>query len=147
MKQDWLSWVREVGINFPLYVVKRFIVDRAPRTAAALSFATLLALVPFFAVSLAIFSLVPAYQGLFQTTLDIVFDSFLPEIGEQVEYQITVFVENASAISGISFIVLLVTIHLLISNVIDAFNLIWRIVEPRPFWEKMTRFMTNLRAS
>ncbi|MDX1400892.1 MAG: YihY family inner membrane protein, partial [Kiloniellales bacterium] len=134
MALKWEQLFKLDVIGFPVYIVRRFAIDNAPRIASSLSFATLLALVPLFSVIFATFSLVPSYQHLFQDLQAAVLDNLLPEIGDQVKHQLKVFVENANTISGVSFFVLLLTVYLVVSNVLDAFNAIWRVSEPRPFW-------------
>ena len=117
--------------GFILYVVRRFTNDEAPQSAAGLSYASLLALVPLLAIMLAIVSAFPAFQGVERSLLDLILSDALPPMDAGAGDRIRSFVENATALTGPGIFGLAVTAILLLSNINGAFNRIWRVTEPR----------------
>lgn len=131
-------WRRVARVNvsavrgFPAYVVRRFIGDHGPESAAGLSYASLLALVPLLAIMLAVVSAFPTFAGVEERILNTVLSDLLPDMEGQARARIRSFVANAKALTGPGIVGLAVTALLLLSNVNGAFNTIWRVGEPRP---------------
>lgn len=116
--------------GFWAYVAGRFMKDGCLVIAASLSYAALLSLVPLLTIALALVSLVPRFEGVRLELQSFIFEHFLPAAGEGVQHQVALFVENAQTITGIGFLFLLATVYLLLSNIISAFNRIWRVAVP-----------------
>ena len=125
------GWPITLG-RFLLYFLRRFMRDDCPRIAASLSYSTLLSLVPLLAIALAILSVLPLADGLYEKVQHAVLENVIPDIGSEIENQITDFVSKANQASGIGFAVLFVTGFLLLTTIISAFNTIWRVNEQRP---------------
>src|ERR1700737_2785236 len=68
---------------FLKHSVKRFIADRCLTGASALSYATLVSLVPLTAVVLVIFSGFPIFAGARHHFLAVLLDNFVPAVGEE----------------------------------------------------------------
>jgi membrane protein len=117
--------------RFSLYCAKRFRADRCPRVAAALSYSTLLAVVPLLAVGLGILSVFPAFGELRSEVQQVIFDNLLPDVGIEVSEHFSVFVENARKATGFSLAILALTALLLLSTIAGSLNAIWRTAEPR----------------
>lgn len=100
-------------------------------SAAALTFATLLALVPLMTVMLAVFSAFPVGDRIVGQLQDFVFSNFLPASGEVIASYLGRFSENASRMTGPGLLFLFVTALLLMANIERAFNRIWQIKQRR----------------
>ena len=127
---SWTGWL--TLFRFLVYFLKRFLRDDCPRIAASLSYSTLLSLVPLLAIALAILSVLPLADGLYDKVQHAVLENVIPDIGDEIEGQITDFVSKANQASGIGFAVLFVTGFLLLTTIMNAFNTIWRVTEQRP---------------
>ena len=120
------------GRRFTFYCTRRFLRDGGPRTAAALSYASLLALVPLLALFAAMLS---AFGDFDQLRLELqgeVFEALLPEAARAVSDQLAGFIDNARRMTGVGLLGLTVTAVLLLNTINGSFNVIWRSPEPRP---------------
>ena len=120
------------GWRFMRYCALRFLRDGGPRTAAALSYSSLLALVPLLALFAALLS---AFGDFEQLRLDLqreVFEALLPEAAKAVSDQLAGFIDNARRMTGAGLLGLAVTALLLLNTINGSFNVIWRAREPRP---------------
>lgn len=135
LRRAW-TWVRLMArgrlADFAKYTLRRFDSDDGLRIAAGLSYASLLALVPLLAIALAMLAAFPAFEGVEERILDLLFADLLPATGEEVTARLREFIEKASALTGPGIVGLAVTAVLLLSNVNGAFNTIWRVQEARP---------------
>ena len=127
------------------YSFQRFMADGALRVAASLSYSSLLALVPLFAISLAVLSAFEAFAGLRQHLQEMLFDNLMPSAGSAAGEYFNSFVDNASRATGIGILGLSATAILLLNTITDGFNKIWRAREVRPlvvriliYWALMT---------
>ena len=66
------------------WVLRRFTEDGCMQSAASLSFTSLLALTPVLAITFAILSAFPAFEGMADRIESIIFNSFVPAAGETV---------------------------------------------------------------
>lgn len=132
------AWWRD-GIHSLLHVVRRFSIDLVRNyidtdcqgSAAALTYMTLFALVPFFTVTLSVFSIVPAFAGVDQRLQDLIFHNFVPETGEEIQQYITSFTQQARSLTGVGIGALLVTAFLMLTNIEKTFNTIWGVERAR----------------
>lgn len=106
--------------------------------AAALTFTTLLALVPLMTVMLAIFSAFPVGDRIVEQLQAFVFSNFLPASGEVIYQYLNHFSENASRMTGPGLLFLFVAALLLMANIERAFNRIWRVEQRR---RPLSRFL------
>lgn len=116
----------------------RFREDRLGLTASSLTFTTVMALVPFITVALAVFTAFPMFarfQGVLQTWL---INSLIPEnISRQVLGYLTQFALQASKMGVVGVALLLVTALALILTIDHTLNGIWRVRQPRPFGQRV----------
>lgn len=117
---------------------ERFREDRLGLTASSLTFTTLLALVPFFTVALAIFTAFPIFGDL-QTGLQRwLVDSLVPDsISRQVLGYLTQFAAKASGLGVAGFSILLATALALILTIDRTLNNIWRVPRLRPLGQRV----------
>jgi membrane protein len=122
---------RDIG-RFLRYVLGRFTADGGPRAAAALSYSSLLALVPLLAITLAVLSAFDAFEGLGDQLQAQLFEAMLPEAAQALGEHVTRFVANAGRMTGPGILGLAVTAILLLNTITGAFGAIWHATEPRP---------------
>ena len=117
---------------------ERFREDRLGLTASSLTFTTILALVPFVTVALAVFTAFPIF-GKVQVVLQRwLIDSLVPDtIARQVLGYITQFAAKASRLGVAGFSVLLVTALMLILTIDRTLNNIWRVPRLRALGQRV----------
>ena len=117
---------------------ERFREDHLGLTASSLTFTTILALVPFFAVALAVFTAFPIFgklQGALQGWL---VSSLVPDsISRQVLGYLTQFAAKASGLGVAGFSILLATALALILTIDRTLNDIWRVQRLRPLGQRV----------
>lgn len=117
---------------------ERFREDRLGLTASSLTFTTTIAMVPFFTVALALFTVFPMFatmQGRVQRWL---IESLIPDnIARQVLGYLNTFASKASGLGVAGLLVLLVTAIALILTIDKTLNNIWRVRRPRPFAQRV----------
>ncbi|MFP2769190.1 virulence factor BrkB family protein [Oceanisphaera sp. KMM 10153] len=126
-----LHFIREHGLDFGRFMLKRIQKDRLTVTAGYLAYITLLSLVPMLAVIFAMMSAFPMFGELRDTIQHFVFTNFVPAAGEVVQEKIQGFVDNASKTTAVGVAALAITAMLLISAIDQNFNYIWRVTHKR----------------
>lgn len=116
---------RQIG-PFALYCLRRFFADNCPRIASALSYSTLLAIVPLFAIAFSLVSHLPGFAGYYDELLGYVLENFLPETGLEVSDQFGLLLRNARKVTGFGILALVVTAYLMLVTLNSAFSGIWR---------------------
>jgi membrane protein len=135
-----------------LYIVRRFILflssrlreDRMVVTAGALSYTTLLALVPLFAVLFSIVAAFPVFEAAVGQMRMFIFDNFVPASGEQVQQYLEEFVAQVNQLTGIGVAFLVVTALLLMDTIDKAMNRIWYVDKRRPLLIKFAVYWAVL---
>ena len=112
--------------------IKRCKEDNITISAGHLAYVTLLSLVPFIMVTFTIMSAFPAFASVRSILEHFVFSNFVPTASDVVHKYMTDFVGNASQMSAIGILSLLVVALMLISNVDKTLNRIWRTQSDRP---------------
>jgi len=125
-------------LRFSRLLLSRVDSDLLLPSAAALTFTTLLALVPLMTVMLAIFSAFPVSDRIVGQLQGFVFSNFLPASGEVISSYLSRFSENASRMTGPGLLFLVVVALLLMGNIERAFNRIWRVRQRR---RPLSRFL------
>ncbi|MEE4361604.1 MAG: YihY family inner membrane protein [Pseudomonadales bacterium] len=118
-------------VDFVRYVAHRFMQNGGTETAAALTYTTLFAVVPFMTVTYSLLSAVEAFEGVGDRVREFLFSNFVPAAGEAVEAKLIEFSEQARQLTAIGTAFLVVTAFMMLVNVEKAFNRIWRVREPR----------------
>lgn len=126
------------GAAFLRLLLQRLAEDKAMINAAALTFTTLLALVPLMTVSVAVLAAFPLGDRLGEQIQDFVFHNFVPAAGEVVQGYLEEFSGKAAKLTGPSFLFLVVTSLLMMASIDRAFNDIWRVQQPR---RPVTKFL------
>jgi membrane protein len=106
--------------------------DKITVSAGHLAFVSLLSLVPFIMVFFTILSAFPAFADARGELEELIFNSFVPHAGGQVQTYVTEFVSNASGMGAIGILSLMVVALMLISNIDKTLNSIWQSQSERP---------------
>ena len=118
---------------------KRFYTERFIQTAAALSFTTLLALVPMVAVAFALISQFSFISGLGLALEKFLLSNLLPDkAGALIAKYLTQFVQRGEQATLIGMSALGLTALFQMLTIEHAFNGIWRISQHRPFIRRVT---------
>ncbi len=132
---DRLTQLRGELLPWGRYIWSRFVGDGCNRSAAALTYMSLFALVPLITVMFAILSAIPDLQTRAADLQDLLFDNLFPEgsgsdtisrVKDQVTDALSSFSQQAQNLSGPGVGVLIVTAVLMLRNVESTFNRIWR---------------------
>ena len=117
---------------------ERFREDRLGLTASSLTFTTILALVPFVTVALAVFTAFPMFAKLQDVLQRWLVESLVPDnIARQVLGYLTQFSSKASRLGLLGFSVLLGTALALILTIDRTLNNIWRVRRLRPLGQRV----------
>ncbi len=116
----------DYGVGFLRFFFSTFKNERITITAGHLAYVSLLSLVPLLVMVVTILSAFPAFSQTREAIEGFIFNNFVPHAGGVVQEYITEFVGNASQMSGISILSLMVVALLLIGNVDKTLNHIWR---------------------
>ena len=117
---------------------ERFREDRLGLTASSLTFTTMIALVPFFTVALALFTAFPMFGKLQQVLQTWLVQSLVPDaIARQVLGYLTQFAGKASRLGGVGLAALVVSALALVLTIDRTLNNIWRVRRPRPLAQKL----------
>ncbi|MEZ5977961.1 MAG: YihY/virulence factor BrkB family protein [Planctomycetota bacterium] len=141
-----------------IVAVRRGILHQLPIRASALTFVTVLSLVPSLAFAFSIAKALGAYERLREGVIDpFLVDMFGPvgmqvgENGEQTEQQLRVaidqvlqFVENTDVkkLGALGFLVVVYGVIRLLGGMEAALNLIWSVDRPRRFIRKVSDYVT-----
>jgi membrane protein len=129
---------------FCRYTLARFNRDRCFGAAGALSYTTLVSLVPLGVIALGILSIFPTFAVLREQVVAMLFQDFIPTIGEQAAYWFGNFANSAAQTTAFGLIGIAATGVLLLSTVEDQLNLIWRVSVPRPWVQRILAYWTLL---
>jgi membrane protein len=117
---------------------ERFREDQLALTASSLTFTTMLALVPFFTVALAVFTAFPMFRQVQEQLQHWLVASLVPEgIARQVLGYLTQFASKASRLGVVGLSFLLITALALILTIDQRLNAIWRVRRPRPLGQRV----------
>ena len=136
------AWLLELS-HFPWRTTahtlrERFREDRLGLTASSLTFTTLLALVPFVTVALAVFTAFPIFGQMQYVLQRWLVDSLVPDsISRPVLGYLTQFAAKASGLGVVGFSILLVTALALILTIDRTLNNIWRVRRLRPLGQRV----------
>ena len=129
--QRLLSRTRHIR-SFLRLVMHHFMADGGVQHVAALTYTTLLSLVPLMTVVLALFSVFPASERMSEQIENFLFQNFVPAAGEAVQEHLRNFSQKAARLTGVGFAFLILVALLLMSNIDKAFNTIWHVRKRRP---------------
>src|SRR5699024_1331081 len=107
------GWLRAFGAH----LWRHFRDDRSLEAAAALSYTSLLAVVPLMAVMLGVISAFPVFDQWANEVESYVFTNFVPAAGDAVQEHLNQFVERTAELTGAGTLFLIITALLLMSTI------------------------------
>ncbi|MFA5685014.1 MAG: virulence factor BrkB family protein [Lysobacteraceae bacterium] len=144
LRQRIPEHARERLRAFGLFVWKRFLEDRCFDSAGVLAYATVFALVPLSAAVFGILSAFPVFEAMSERLTRFLFDNFVPAAAQTVETYLLQFADSASRLTSVGAIALLASALLMMKNIEDAFNRIWRVKASRPGMARFLVYWTAL---
>ena len=134
--------------RFARFVLRRWNEDRCLQIAGSLSFTTLLALVPMFAIAVALLSRAPFFEQLLVQIKVFLLINLVPEIAGRI---ITVYMEefaaNAVRLTTVGVGVLFVSAMATMVMVDRQIHAIWRDPPSRPIWISLVAYAILLVVS
>ncbi len=128
--------------DFFLFLRSRIQTDNILRVASSLSYTSLIALVPFIAIGLAIFSAFPVFSDMRTQLQETLIHNLVPSIGNEVSTYINGFVSATAKLTAVGVIGIAITAVLLLSTIENSFNYIFRVYKPRSIKTKITLYWT-----
>ena len=129
-------------VTFCRYALHRFSSDGCFAASGALSYTTLVSLVPLGVIAFGILSAFPNFAGTRQELLALVFSNFVPSISEQAAWWFQYFAGSAAQATAIGIIGTAGTGVLLLVTVEDQLNALWRVTTPRPWSQRVLAYWT-----
>jgi membrane protein len=115
------------ALQISVAVINRFFQEKYTYRASALSFTTLLALVPLLLVVVFFTSIFPIFTRLVALTQDYIFSNFIPTSSSVIQTYLEGFVQKAHNLPAIGIVFLFFTAGMLINTIVHTLNDIWRV--------------------
>lgn len=113
--------------TFLKFLVKNVIEDDCSYVASALTFTTLLAIVPLMSVSFAVLSSFPVFQELALPVQNYIFEHFVPATGKVVQQYLVEFTQQVTKLSLWGIVFLFITSVLVMVTIERSLNKIWKV--------------------
>ena len=118
-------------LSFMKLLLARFIANNSLQNAAAMTYTTLLSLVPLIAVMISVFSVFPIADKVSEELQTFMFENFVPASSDVLQTYLDEFTGKAAQMTGTSFIFLVIVAVMLMASIDQAFNRIWRVKRKR----------------
>src|ERR1700675_1105284 len=128
--------------TFSLYALHRFNRDGCFAASGALSYTTLVSLVPLGVIVLGILSVFPNFAPVRQELLGLIFRNFVPAISEQAAWWFEYLAGSAAQATAIGVIGIAGTGILLLVTVEYHLNALWRVPTRRPWGQRVLAYWT-----
>ena len=128
--------------TFSLYALHRFNRDGCFAASGALSYTTLVSLVPLGVIGLGVLSAFPNLAGSREELLQLLFRNFVPGISEQAAWWFQYFAGSAAQATAIGIVGTAAVGVLLLVTVEDQLNAVWRVTVPRPWVQRVLAYWT-----
>ena len=122
----------------------RFFDDHVQTNAAALSFTTVLALVPAAAVTFSMLSVFPVFEEWSQELERFVYSNLVPAAGELVQSHLQEFVGQTGRLTAFGLLFLVVSALLLLFTIEETLNKIWRVEHSRSLLHRILSYWAVL---
>jgi membrane protein len=129
-------------VTFCRYALHRFNRDGCFVASGALSYTSLVSLVPLGVIALGVLSAFPNFATLRQDLLAFIFRNFVPQISEQAAWWFEYFAASATQATAIGIVGIAATGILLLVTVEDQLNALWRVPVPRPWSQRVVAYWT-----
>lgn len=120
---------------------QRFLNDEAVLRAASISYSLIISFVPSLVVVLLIGARVINTDEYFELAKEMVRKNGIPIDIDPYINVIKELIRNAGAIGGVGLLILMFTATSVLRNVENALNRVWRVINKRPFIQKISGFL------
>ncbi|MGD9617319.1 MAG: YihY family inner membrane protein [Alphaproteobacteria bacterium] len=134
-------WLVSIA-TFSFYALHRFNHDGCWAASGALSYTTLVSLVPLGVIGLGVLSAFPNLAGSREELLQLLFRNFVPGISEQAAWWFQHFAGSAAQATAIGIVGTAAIGVLLLATVEDQLNALWRVTVPRPWVQRILAYWT-----
>lgn len=131
-------------VSFLHFALRRFFTDGLSQSAAALTYSTLLALVPLLVIAFSVLSGFPIFDPVKAQMEELLLSVVVPSTAIEIKTHLTDFTRNASNLTVAGIVALPVTAVLLLSTIEATFNQVWRVETPRPLLTRLLVFWALL---
>ncbi|MDH3638528.1 MAG: YihY family inner membrane protein [Gammaproteobacteria bacterium] len=140
------SWLKVVNRTHRFFaaVGRRFLADRCLRSASALSFTTVLSLVPLVAVVFGSMSMFPVFGKWGEALQGFIYRNFVPAAGDVIFSHLERFAGTAGQLTTIGLVALVLSALLLLVTIEEAFNDVWRVHKGRSLVQRVLAYWTVL---
>ena len=135
---------RDRALSFTRFTWLRFVDDKCFETAGALSYTTLVSLVPLTVAVFAILSAFPVFAEWRGSLANYAFQNFVPATGMKIQEYMLAFADKASQLTGISILVMLFSAVSMMISIEDRLNRIWRVRKPRGWTSRLLLYWAAL---
>lgn len=135
---------RDRALSFTRFTWLRFVDDKCFETAGALSYTTLVSLVPLTVAVFAILSAFPVFAEWRGALAAYAFQNFVPATGMKIQEYMMAFADKASQLTGISVLVMLFSAVSMMISIEDRLNRIWRVRKPRGWTSRLLLYWAAL---
>ena len=136
-KSEFMQKQRKIVWLFAKYLFYRVQDAMILRSAAALSYTTLLAVVPFIAVVLAVFAFFPMFADMRAQVQELLIRYVMPDMIQNVQNYVTEFIGAAGKLTTIGLAGIALTAVFMLSTIEDSFNFIFQIRRGRKLTTKI----------
>lgn len=126
------------------HIFQRMAGDNLFGVAAALTYTSLLALVPLIAIAVAVLTAFPVFDDVRAQLQDFLFNNFLPDVGIVVQDYLTAFVGATGRLTAMGVGGLAVTALMMLMTIEQAFNTIFRVARARGVVARLLVYWTVL---
>ncbi len=139
---DKLKQTLSSARDFCRFIASRIQSDSILRVASSLSYTSLIAVVPLFAIGLAIFSAFPVFSDIRGQLQEALIQNVVPAIGQEVNQYFNEFVSATAKLTTVGVVGIVFTAILLLSTIENSFNYIFKVYKPRSIKTKITLYWT-----
>lgn len=143
MRVELLARAQQL-IALTAHILRSFTAHHCLTNAAALSFTSLLAMVPLAAISLALLSAFPIFANVGDRITAFVLKNFTPDANAAIQTSFHNFVSNADNLTGFGILFMIFTSTMLLHEIEVTFNQIWQVQERRSLMSRLTIFWTAM---
>ena len=121
--------------GFLRFVLRRWNDDRCPLIAGSLTYTTILALAPMFAIGVAVLSSAPFFEEVMSKFKIFLLLNLTPEVaGTIITQYIPQLARNAHRLTAVGGFLVLVAAVWMLLTIDRTLNAIWRVRRSRPYW-------------
>lgn len=131
-------------IKFIKRLLIRFKQDRCTHHAAALSFSSLLALAPLIVIAFALLSVFAPLESMGKSLETFIYQYLVPDAGLDIRAYLDSFAQKARSLTAIGLFAFLLTAVVLLYNIEESLNVIWKSQTRRSLVRRFTIYWTML---